>query len=356
MDNSDSLIQILEKPLNSTLSTPILYQVKSGDTLSKIIKVTYDIAYNDPRYKIAQASVLYFNDSLRDPNEIKAGQLLRLMPLADHDTIASCPVPDDFHQQHRAPLTTRHVLEPYQAHYLDHLYKHVPSSPQAQEAFWALAWLQENYDILSVSTGAGFTAFGGLASQANTAFMAEVKNLYQQKQRGSITEGQYKYRRQKALNAFAKKLGPFEKMMFKGKTVREAVRIQRSKALPATANIDKHIARIGRMANYAKHGGVILSAAGVGMGCYNISQTQSRQEKNEIFVETLGSTLTGGVATLGLALVFASGPVGWTAALVYGAAAAGGSFIAGKGLKALYTTSERKIDLVSDLGVDRLCR
>jgi len=356
MDNSNSLIQILEKPLNSTLSAPILYQVKSGDTLSKIIKANYDIAYSDPRYKVAQASVLYFNDSLHDPNEIKAGQLLRLMPLADHDTIASCSVPDDFHQQHRAPLTTRHVLEPYQAHYLDHLYKHIPSSPQAQEAFWALAWLQENYDILSVSTGTGFTAFGGLASQANTAFMAEVKRLYEQKQRGVITKSQYDYGRRKALDKFAKKLGPFEKVMFKGKTAREAVRIRQSRGLPATANIDRHIARIGRMANYAKHGGVILSAAGVGMGCYNISQTQSRQEKNEIFVETVGSTAFGAATTIALGIYFLATPTGWVTALVLGAAAAGGSFVAGKTGKFMYDRFGRKVDLVGRLKVDQLCR
>lgn len=356
MDNSDLLIQVLEKPLSSTLSTPILYQVKSGDTLSKIIKANYDIAYSDPRYKVAQASVLYFNDSLSDPNEIKSGQLLRLMPLAGHDSIASCPVPDDFHQQHRAPVATRHRLEPLKPNYQDQLQHRIPTSPQEREAFWALAWLQENYDILSVSTGAGFTAFGGLASQANVAFMAEVKRLYEQKQRGIITGGQYDYRRRKALSAFAKKLGPFEKMMFKGKTAHQAVRIQQSGGLPATVNIDRHIARIGRMANYAKHGGVVLSAAGVGMGCYNISQTQSRQEKNEIFVETLGSTLAGGIATMGLALVFASGPVGWTAALVYGAIAAGGSFVAGKTGKIMYDRFGRKVDLVGRLKVDQLCR
>lgn len=249
MENTDSLIQLLETPLNQRSSTPLLYKIKPGDTLAGIIKQHYDIHYSDPRYKVAQASVLYFNDSVRDPNDIQAGKLLRLMPLEKSDRIAACPVPEDFHQQYRAPQSTRHVLEPYNQHYLAHLEQHIPASPQEQETFWALAWLQENYDILSISAGSGFNAFGGLASQANIAFMAEVKRLYEQKQRGTITPNQYKYQRQKALDAFARKLGPFEKLMFKGKTVRQAVRIKQGNALPATATIVNILTALAALLN-----------------------------------------------------------------------------------------------------------
>jgi hypothetical protein len=268
MENADNLIQLIEQPLSNDLETPMLYLVKAGDTLSKIIANHYDINYKDPRYQVAQASVLYFNDSIKDPNEIFVGQLIRLMPLPEDNAMAFCPVPEDFHKERRATVTTRHRLEPMNNGYIDRVKHHIPSSTQEQEAFWALAWLEQHYGLASTSLAGGMNAFGGLVSQQHNAFIAEVKTLYTQYQRGAITENQYAYRRQQALKMYAKKLGPFEKLLLKGKTAREAIRINRSKALPATAKVDYHLQRLNKMAKVTKYGGVVLSVAGVGMGCY----------------------------------------------------------------------------------------
>lgn len=94
----------------------------------------------------------------------------------------------------------------------------------------------------------------------------------------------------------------------------------------------------------------------MGMGCYNISQTQSRQEKNEIFVETIGSTVAGAAASYGLALIFVATPVGWAAALTLGALAAAGSFGAGKGGRYVYDKFLNQHDLVKMTKIDRLCK
>ena len=210
--------------------------------------------------------------------------------------------------------------------------------------------------VTSTSAGSGINAFGGLVGQSNNAFIAEVKMLYSQKQQGILTSSQYQRARQKALAKYAAKIGPFEKILFKGKTVREAIRINRTKALPATAKIDSHLGRLTTIANNLKYGGHILTAAGLGMGCYNIAQTPSWHEKNEIFVETVMSASVGAITGLALTAYFIATPTGWVTALALGMGAAVGSLVAGKGFKALYTLSGQRVDFVTGSGIYKLCR
>ncbi|MEJ2680769.1 MAG: LysM domain-containing protein [Gammaproteobacteria bacterium] len=355
MGNTDTLTHLIEQPLNNQLATPLLYVVKGGDTLSQIITSHYAIRYNDPRYKMALASVLHFNDSIYDPNEIRVGQLIRLMPLPEHSAMASCPVPEDFYKEKRAPATTRHRLEPT-GNYVERFKRHIPTLPKEQDAFWALAWMHENYGLLSTAVGAGFNTWGGLTAQANNAFIAEVKTLYNHYQRGALSKSQYDYRRRLALKKYSQKIGPFEKMLFKGKTANEAIRISRTKSIPATATIDNQLDRLKRMARYATRGGIILTAAGVGMGCYDIGQASTRQQKNEVFVETFGSTAASiGTGAL-LTLYFVGTPTGWVTALTLGIGAAALSLGAGKGSAFIYDRFYHKHDLVKLIGIDQLCK
>lgn len=356
MESADTLIQLIEQPLNNITETPMLYLVKAGDTLSNIIAKHYDISYHDPRYAVAQASVMYFNESIKDPNEIFSGQLLRLMPLAEDNALAFCPVPDDFYKEKRAESTARHRLEPTDSGYVDRFKYGIPLQPNEQEAFWALAWLEENYGLASVSAASGFNALGGLVSHSHNAFIIEVKSLYGQYQSGTITLNQYTYRRQQALKSYTQKIGPFEKILLKGKTAREAIRINRSKALPATANIDFHLQRLNRMAQMTKYGGVVLTAAGVGMGCYQIANTTNQHKKNEIFVETLVGTAAGVTAGYGLALILASTPVGWVVAIGLGVGAAYGSYKSGREAANFYSKHGQKIDFVGATGIDKICQ
>jgi len=180
--------------------------------------------------------------------------------------------------------------------------------------------------------------------------------LYSQKQQDILTTGQYQYRRQLALKKYAAKIGPFEKILFKGKTATEAIRISRTKALPATAKIDSHLGRLTSIANNLKYGGHILTAAGLGMGCYNIAQTSSWHEKNEILVETVTSAVVGTVTGLALTVYFIATPTGWVTALALGIGAAITSLGAGKGVKYMYTKSNQRVDLVTVSGIHKLCR
>lgn len=144
--------------------------------------------------------------------------------------------------------------------------------------------------------------------------------------------------------------------MFKGKTVREAVRISRAKDIPATAKIERQLNRLSRMSKMTKYGGIALTAAGAAMACHQIGKTEERHKKNEIFVETLSSTVAGTAGSIVLSAVLFSNPVGWGVALVAGTALAVGSYATGKGMAKVYDKHFNQYDLVDSLQVDKLCR
>ncbi|WP_219702599.1 LysM peptidoglycan-binding domain-containing protein [Marinomonas lutimaris] len=339
----------------SPLFKPVIYTVKQGDTLSQIISNFYDVTYGSDRYKSALALVSYHNKQITNPNLLQPKQVIRLMPMTPN-SVGMCLASDE-NKKVLAEFSNRsNQFHPTLGDGLDKYKMHIPIDTQEQEMLWALSWLQDNYDILATSSGAALNSMGGLVNQQNTALIQEVERLYNQYKKGTLTKGQYDYRRQKALKAFAQRLGPFEKVLLKGQTARQALQISRSKAIPATANVTNHLDRLGRLSKLATHGGVVLTAAGVGMGCYNIATAQSRQEKNEIFVETVAGSLVSAGTGYALATFLITTPVGWATILVLGSAAAIGSYAAGKGARELYTMSGNKADLVSLSGVDKLCK
>ncbi|BFM05387.1 hypothetical protein GCM10025791_15960 [Halioxenophilus aromaticivorans] len=105
---------------------------------------------------------------------------------------------------------------------------HMTKDAAEQEAFSLLAWGHQNYGLLSVVGVTGFNTFDGILSLANRAFIAEVNEAWSQYQAGHINKNQYDYGRKKALEAFARQVGPFEKLLFRGGTTKEAIRITRA--------------------------------------------------------------------------------------------------------------------------------
>lgn len=342
----------------SPLFKPVIYTVKQGDTLSQIISNFYDVTYGSDRYKSALALVSYHNKQITNPNLLQPKQVIRLMPMTPN-SVGMCLASDE-NKKVLAEFSNRsNQFHPTLGDGLDKYKMYIPTDAQEQEMFWALAWLQDEYDFLSigsVASGAALSTLGGLVNKNNTALIQEVERLYNQYKKGTLTKGQYDYRRQKALKAFAQRLGPFEKVLLKGQTARQALQISRSKAVPATANVTKNLDRLNKLSKLSSVGGVVLTAAGVGMGCYNIAQAQSNQEKNEIFVETVTSSIVSIGSGLALTAFLISNPVGWATILVLGTASAVGSYKAGKAFRDIYTTSGAKVDFVSMSGVDTICK
>ncbi len=356
MISSSSQQKTLNGQINNSFDI-LAYKVMAGETVSDILTKHYNTAIGSSDYQRALLSLQYINPEISNIDTIFPGQIIRLMPLAPDKSMAYCPAPATNKPETVDKETLYQFLRdnPPKVTDLVRYQQHWPTTTQEQEAFWALALLEENYGILSTTAAAGFGSFDGIVSTAHRDLAAEVKSLWDQYQKGAITQNQYNYRRQNALKKFSQKLGPFEKLLLKGKTSREAFRIARSKAVPATAKIDRQLNRLSSMAKLSKHGGILLAGANLGVSCYQISNTQNRQKKNEIFVESIISTATGAVATMAISVLLISNPVGWGVALVLGASSALASYTAGKSAANFYSKSGRQLDLVKSFNVDNIC-
>lgn len=181
-------------------------------------------------------------------------------------------------------------------------------------------------------------------------------DLYAQDKFGSISKNQYDCQRRLLLNQFKNNIGPFERWLFGNKTSHEAIRIARGGGIPATKNITDQAARLKRLATYGKHGGYVLAGVGVAASCIQIADTDDRQKKNEIFVETVASTSIGLAAGYAITLFLVSNPVGWGTALVLAAGSAAFSFGSGYLAKKAYPALGSEVDFVSGAGVDSICR
>jgi len=169
-----------------------------------------------------------------------------------------------------------------------------------------------------------------------------------------ITKGQYDYQRKTIIEDLKKRIGPFDKLLFNGKTANQGLRINRKLSISATHDLTRYANKLTKLSRLATTGNVILAGAGVAMACKKIGDTDDRQEKNEILIETTTTTLVGvGVA---VTLFLVSNPLGWAVAIGIGVGTAVGGYVAGKGVAKLYSsTSLKEHDLVEMTNVDQLC-
>jgi len=58
----------------------------------------------------------------------------------------------------------------------------------------------------------------------------------------------------------------------------------------------------------SKHGGIVLTGVGLTAACMQIANAQ---EKNEIFVETIASTIAGVGLGFAIGVFLISNPIGW---------------------------------------------
>jgi len=228
--------------------------------------------------------------------------------------------------------------------------------PEDELDYWSLSWLAANSNYAITP---GSIALGGgeaLLSGGNLKLIEQISDHYADYKRNLITRSQYDYMRRKSLDLFKSNVGPFERWMFNGKTTHETIRIARGGGVPANANIAKQATRLNQLAKLGKAGGFVLTGVGVAASCVQIGNTKTSQEKNEILVESVSSTAVGlvGGALVGLFLV--SNPVGWGTALVLAAGSAAASYGAGKAARYAYDTAGNKVDFVTGLGVDKVCR
>lgn len=332
------------------------YRIKAGDSLSIIMAKFYGVGPRSPNYNKVLSQILSLNPHIKDPSLIRAGSLLRLMAIPAV-TPATAPLPTVSLPQPQ-PFTNPFILPsaamcPAEYGPASFVLNDVPAQDELD--FWMLSWLAQNsnYFVIPGSIAAG--SQGNLLSPANVGLIEQIGDLYARYKSGAISKNQYDYQRRLLLDRFKNNIGPFERWLFGNKTPHEAIRIARGGGIPATKNITDQAARLKKLAAYGKHGGYVLTGVGVAASCMQIADTDSRQEKNEILVETVASTSVGLVAGAAITLFLVSNPVGWGTALVLAAGSAALSYGLGKGTRLAYSLSGTEVDLVSGLGVDKVC-
>lgn len=317
------------------------YRIKSGDTLSSIVFRMFGYASSDTRYKKTVDHLLALNPQIKNINFIKTGDMLRLGVLP--------PVISSSKQVAQIPIKSRAVVPSD-----NFVMSHVPAKDA--DNFWALSWLAQNSNYLTIPGGVALGTKGNLLSPANIALLTQINDDYAKYKTGNITKGQYDYLRKTSLDKLKSNVGPFEKWMFGQKTTHEAIRIARGGGVPANANIVKHADRLNKLASLGKAGGYVLVGVGLTASCMQIANTQDRHEKNEIFVETVASTGVGLGLGVVVGLFLISNPIGWGTALVLATGSAAISYASGKSARGAYNLVGGKVDLVSGSGVDSVCR
>lgn len=311
----------------------IFYNVRPGDSISKIILRYYGpIPVQQQNAIISQIQA--DNPSVKNPNQIQPNQLLQISIPPQYCSVSS----------NRGQTPTLRVD---------------PQLIKPLQLQWQRATPKER-KMLSTLTplyfGAGAASITMLKQtfNANKPLMADMVKNYETYKAEGITKGQYDYQRKKIITKFNQKMGPLTRVLNPTRPQSEALRISKTKGRVPTKNITQQIGRMGKVAKYAAVGGGVLTAVNLGLACNSIANTDSKLEKNQIFVEGMGGLVGGTLATA--TLLFFITPVGWAAALVVGVGGAAGGFFSGKGLRTLYTTEFNNLDLTSMTRVDQLCK
>ncbi len=320
----------------------------------------YGVGSGSAAYTNHLNQILALNPHIKNSDAIRAGSLLRLMANPAKAAPPATPVPDP----RAATPPSNQAFIPYRlpaaqtptVHAAPHSFALKDVQPQDELDFWMLSWLAENSNYLVIPGSTLLGAQANLLNPGNIGLIEDISDLYAQRKSGTLTKAQYDYLRKLRLDQLKKNIGPLERYLFGNQTPHQAIRIARAGGVPATQNISQHANRLKQMASYGKHGGYVLAGVGVAASCMQIADTDSRQEKNEIFVETVVSTGTGLLAGGIIGIFLVSNPIGWGAALVLAAGSAAASYGAGKTAQYFYTASGTKVDLVSGFGVDSVCR
>src|SRR5690606_8516779 len=122
---------------------------------------------------------------------------------------------------------------------------------------------------------------------ANRQLLADIGDLYAEYKSGKISRSAYQTRRAARIAEFRKNIGPlFERMLYPKGGVSAAMRGRGAYLLPSDLS-QTQVTRLRKLSRLTAHGGIVLTGVGVTAACAQIAHTVSRQEKNEIFVETV---------------------------------------------------------------------
>ena len=321
--------------LQSLSSDTVLYRVKPGDSLNKIINHYFGTVTLQTRNELID-DIVRKNSALKNPNVIYPNQLLQI------------DIPPQYCASPLANKITPFInMDKGHLKSLQNQYR--AANPKERSLLSALT-------PVMLGAGAASVTMVDKTFKTNTPLVANIAEIYNDFKSGKITKGQYDGQRKKILSKLKAKLGPTNLLLNGNKPLNEVIRISRKKGKKPTKNIAQQVKRMGKLSKLASRGGgVLLSATALGVSCYEIANTEDITKKNEILVENLGA-LGGGLIYGTIVTVLLIGtPIGWIAALAIGVGAALTGYGAGQGVKYLYTKSGTKVDITKAMGVNHLC-
>jgi hypothetical protein len=165
-----------------------------------------------------------------------------------------------------------------------------------------MAWA-EHSGWLTAPGGVALGATSALLNHGNLDLLRQIGEEYAKYRQsgGSITRGQYDYRRKVLIERFAQNMGPVERLLFRGATTSQAVRIARAGGVPHDHHIQRQVGKLRQLSSLASKGGILLAGVGIAAACAQIAGAAGQGKKNEIFVDAITSTFVG--AALGFFVV-----------------------------------------------------
>jgi len=240
----------------------VFYQVKSGDSLSAIIKQYHgDILLQ--QQKSILNKILADNPEIKNPNVIYPGQIFTLDIPQNYCAFPGLPKAPPIQADEQEVKVIKQTLQ--------------KTTPQENNLISAIA---------PVMLGTGMTGMVIINQtfKTNTPLVAEIAENYNEYKANNLTRGQYDSRRKTLLNRLKTKLGPTNILLNGTKSPNEVLRITRKKGSVPTQTMTQQINRMSRLSKFAARGGIVLSVAGLGVACHQIATTDDKQQKNEILL------------------------------------------------------------------------
>ncbi|VAW55725.1 hypothetical protein MNBD_GAMMA07-2402 [hydrothermal vent metagenome] len=123
-----------------------------------------------------------------------------------------------------------------------------------------------------------------------------IPDDYARYKRKEITKYQFDKLRTSKLNSYAHRLGHgIETLIYGEGEIKEAFKLTPGRSADATKPMVRHLNNLKSIGNVAGHGGTLLMGLGLAASCFEIAETESLPEKNEIAVKSITSTIIGGV-------------------------------------------------------------
>jgi len=214
------------------------------------------------------------------------------------------------------------------------------------------------YNMLSLGmsgTGVGlFTLSHTL--KTNMGALNGIPDDYARYKRKEITKYQFDKLRTSKLNSYAHRLGHgIETLIYGEGEIKEAFKLTPGRSADATKPMVRHLNNLKSIGNVAGHGGTLLMGLGLAASCFEIAETESLPEKNEIAVKSITSTIIGGVGGYLIGIYLIATPMGWFTALGWGLVSTGVSMGLGDFAGSYYKSNYVDVNIINALGISRVC-